>query len=103
MAHELLVGAGDDEGDFAFDGFAVEEGDEGGEVASVDALVDFGEFDADGGLTVAEGFEGGLEGVADAEGGFEADERVGLFLLVFEEAAEGAGLARGEEIGRAHV
>ena len=71
-------------------------GDEGGEVAAVGALVGFGEFEADGGLAVAEGFVGGFEGGADAEGGLEADEGVGEVFLVLEEAAQCAGLAGGE-------
>ena len=96
LACEFGVGSGDDEGDFAFDGLAVEEGDEVGEVAAVDALVGFGEFDTDGGLAVAEGVEGGFERGGDAEGGLEADEGVGEALLLLEEAAERAGFAGGE-------
>jgi hypothetical protein len=64
----------------------------------VDALVGLGELDADGGLAVAQNFERGFERGCDAEGRLEADQGVRQLLLLLEEAAQRAGLARGEAL-----
>ena len=54
------------------------------------------ELDADGGLTVPQGVERGLERRGDAERRLVADERVLLVLVFSEPVAQGAGSARRE-------